>query len=133
MSFNLNLLAYIVIYMISILFLISIFFTLLRKLKKYLSTFHEELFKQIDHRIDGYHQKTEKVIDFKFEKTKKSFDETIEIQRQIYKELQRFNHFIEIKMVEKIEFLNKTIEKRDALENEIIKLKKIIKRRENNV
>ena len=63
---------------------------------------------------------------------KKEFEVTQNLQKNVITELQKLNEFLD-EIPQKIEKLNSAVAQRKELENEIIKLKKIIKRKEKNV
>jgi DNA repair exonuclease SbcCD ATPase subunit len=64
--------------------------------------------------------------------TKKEFETTQEIQKNVITELQSINQFLK-EIPQKIEKLNSSVVQRTEFEHEIIRLKKIIKRRDKNV
>jgi len=128
MSLNLEFIAYLSLYIFSILFLIIVFLSLFNKLKKFLIGFKKELVDDLDKRFSEYHQKTDDAISIKFLKSKESFDNTSVLQKKILVQLKQFNHYLSSQMIDIITDLTTKIEKRDELESEIIKLKNIIKR-----
>jgi peptidoglycan hydrolase CwlO-like protein len=128
MSFNLNLIAYIVIYLLSILVLVLIFIRLKNNLLVYtqnsMKIKNQEFFKLINEFNNTFHKQLKSM--------KKEFEIIQGLQRELITELQNINQFSK-EMPQKIEKLNSAVAQRTELENEIIKLKKVIKRKEKNV
>jgi predicted PurR-regulated permease PerM len=128
MSFNINLFAYIIVYLLSIVFLILIFLRfknlLLKEIQNSLKIKNQEFFKLINEFNNTFYKQL-KVV-------QKEFEITQDLQKNVITELQKFNEILK-ETPQRIEKLNSTVAQRKELENEIIKLKKIIKRRKENV
>jgi peptidoglycan hydrolase CwlO-like protein len=128
MSFNINLLAYIIVYLLSIVFLILIFIrlknNLLINLQNLLKIKNQEVYKLVNEFNNN--------IIAQLKTTKKEFETTQEIQKNVITELQSINQFLK-EIPQKIEKLNSSVVQRTEFEHEIIRLKKIIKRRDKNV
>lgn len=128
MSFNINLLAYVVVYLLSIVFLVLIFKRLKNNLSediRYLIKIKNQEFYKIVNELNNN-------ILIKAKALKKEFEITQDLQKNVITELQNINQFSK-EIPQKIEKLNSAVAQRKELENEIIKLKKIIKRKEKNV
>ncbi|MFA6742511.1 MAG: hypothetical protein WC149_06980 [Arcobacteraceae bacterium] len=128
MSFNINLFAYIIVYLLSIVFLILIFLRfknlLLKEIQSSIKIKNQELFKLINEFNNTFYKQLTVV--------KKEFEVTQNLQKEGITKLVKFNEFL-IEIPQRIEKLNSAVAQRKELEIEIIKLKKIIKRREKNV
>lgn len=128
MSFNLNLVAYVVVYLLSILVLFLIF----RKLGNNILVDIQSLMKIKNQEVYKLVKEFNNNIITQLKTTKKEFEITQDLQKNVITELQKFNEILK-ETPQRIEKLNSTVAQRKELENEIIKLKKIIKRREKNV
>lgn len=128
MSFNINLVAYVVVYLFSIFVLVLIFIRLKNNLLVYtqnsMKIKNQEFFKLINEFNNN--------IITQLKVTRKEFEVTQNLQKNVITELQKLNEFLD-EIPQKIEKLNSTVDKRTEFEHELIKLKKIIKRREKNV
>jgi predicted PurR-regulated permease PerM len=128
MSFNINLVAYVVVYLLSILFLFLIFLRfknfLLKEIQNSMKIKNQELSKLINEFNNTFYKQL-KVV-------KKEFEVTQNLQKEGITTLVKFNEFL-IEIPQRIEKLNYAVAQRKELENEIIKLKKIIKRRKESV
>ena len=128
MSFNINLVAYVVVYLFSIFVLVLIFIRLKNNLLVYtqnsMKIKNQEFFKLINEFNNN--------IITQLKVTRKEFEVTQNLQKNVITELQKLNEFLD-EIPQKSEKLNSTVDKRTEFEHELIKLKKIIKRREKNV
>jgi len=128
MSFNLNLVAYVIVYLLSILVL----FLILRKLGNNILVDIQSLMKIKNQEVYKLVKEFNNNIITQLKATKKEFEITQDLQKNVITELQKFNEILK-ETPQRIEKLNSAVAQRKELENEIIKLKKIIKRREKNV
>lgn len=128
MSFNLNLLAYVIVYMLSILVLVLIFI----KLKINLLKDIQNLIKTKDKEFNKLINQLNNTVYKQLIVVKKEFETNQDLQKNAITELQKFNEFLK-EIPEKIEKLNSTVAQRTHFEHELIRLKKIIKRRDKNV
>ncbi|MFA7084954.1 MAG: hypothetical protein WC141_10565 [Arcobacteraceae bacterium] len=132
MSFNLNIIAYIIVYIMSILFFLFIFLKSNIKMKSDFFEIHSNSVNSLDKKLNEFSQKSQDFVIQELIKTKKEFENTQKLQENMLDELRKFNQFLNSSIC-KIDSLNNLVNQREELEAQIIKLKKIIKRREKNV
>jgi len=118
---------------ICVIFLLVLILTyLFKKLKIEVFNFQNKLANQIDTNLQLYISASSQVTNKKSETLQKDFQKINNDQILQLESSQAINQNLK-EMIKKIENLNKNIDKKNVLENEIIKLKKIINRKNKGV
>lgn len=115
-----NITIYLIVYFVSVGFLVYVYY----KLFKDIETTQENIYHDILIKIDFLYKNSEKLVLYHLQNIK---DESIKInqsQKDILKEMREFSAFL-FESQKQIIQLNKQLDKRHELENEIIKLKRI--------
>jgi hypothetical protein len=126
---KINLVAYFILYFFTILSLIIIFIYFLKKIKNDIFEIYNMAINMLSIEIVKATKGSEKVLMSNIEKTYDEFIKISKKQKNIYDEFEELNGVVNL-MANKIEVLNSQLNVRAQLENEILKLKKIIKRLE---
>jgi peptidoglycan hydrolase CwlO-like protein len=126
MSFNIDLFAYLMAYCMSIAFLLFTISNLIKKLKRS----QYQIISTLKKDIENIQLSSKKQIAKQLISLDNSFEMIRENQGKIVEQIRDFNKFIELSCKE-IENINNQFNNRKELEREIIKLKKIIERRNN--